>query len=486
MKRTYLIYMCSLMVSVPALAQTIRKGEVSIQDLNVSRNGKAVTVSMDIDISKLDISGDETVILTPVVEKGECEIELPAVEVMGRRSYLHFLRNDKKTVTPAPFYAERVAKRAERKKGEKQRIAYTAQIQFEEWMRGSTIGIYEGNCACSPAPVQVGEDQLGRFLPELYTPSYRLSFMEPEPEPVKVRDKALTAYINFYVDKYDIIRNYKDNARELDSVIHSIKVVEQDKDLTVTSVSIEGWASPEATEAHNKELSQNRANALADYVAKQTGIQRSHIQAAGRGEDWEGLKREVKATPNLQSRDEILAIIDDNTLTQDQKDQKLVELVPATIYQRLLNELYPRLRRNDYKIVYNVRNFNLEEARKLIDTDPTKLSVNEMYKVAGAYQKGSKDYNHVMEVAAKTYPENVAAAVNYAAIQLNAGDYDGTLATLYKSDRNDCRVQAVMGSVYLAKGYTEEARKIWEKAAAQGSADAKHNLAELNKYLNSL
>ncbi|MBQ3196941.1 MAG: tetratricopeptide repeat protein, partial [Alistipes sp.] len=170
----------------------------------------------------------------------------------------------------------------------------------------------------------------------------------------------------------------------------------------------------------------------------------------------------------------------------DQKDKQLKDLIPPTIYERLMNEMYPKLRRNDYRIVYNVRNFNLEEARALIDSDPRKLSLGEMYKVAGSYDKDSKEYKKVMAVAAKTYPQAVAAAVNQAAQQIAAKDYNGALKTLEATNRDDARVLATEGYVYISMGQQDKAREAWTKAAAKGNADAKHNLAELDKHLKSL
>ena len=188
----------------------------------------------------------------------------------------------------------------------------------------------------------------------------------------------------------------------------------------------------------------------------------------------------------LLNRNQVLAIINDEQMELDAKDEALKGLEPTTIYERLMNEMYPRLRRNDYHIVYNVRNFNLEEARALVDSDPRKLSVGELYKVAGSYEKGSKEYNHVMEVAAQTYPEVVAATVNAAAVKMQSELYDEALAILMRSDLGDDRVLSAMGNVYVAQQQYIKAREVWQRAADKGNADAAHNLSELNKYLASL
>ena len=188
----------------------------------------------------------------------------------------------------------------------------------------------------------------------------------------------------------------------------------------------------------------------------------------------------------MLNQDKVLAIIAKDGLSLDEKESQLKKLEPVAIYNRLLDELYPRLRRNDYHIIYNVRNFDLEEARALVDSNPRKLSLGELYKVAGSYEKGSKEYNHVMEVAAQTYPSVVAAAVNAAAVKMEAKDYDGALAILSKSAQDDSRILVAQGNAYVAKDEVEKAREAWSKAAQKGNADAKHNLAELEKYVQSL
>ena len=486
MKRT-ILYIIGVVASVAAMsfeasAQQIMEGQAEVKNLSVTRTGSSVKVDMSVDISSLNVGADETLVLTPVIQKGDKEVAMPSIEIMGRRAWLYWLRNGEKSVTSQPAYAEREAKRAERKAGEKQSVAYSANVAYEQWMKSANVVIKEGSAGCSDL-IALGDSKLQRILHEAYNPKYLLAFVEPKPEPVKVRDESHSAYINFKVDKFDILEDYKTNAKELASIIGSIERVEHDRDLTITSIRIEGWASPEATQAHNKRLSTNRANSLADYVAAKTDIERSHIEAEGMGEDWAGLRELVAAEKSLKSQAEVLAIIDNKSLTEDQKDNRLKAMVPAAIYERLMNEMYPKLRRNDYRIIYNVRNFNTEEARKLIDSDPRKLSLGEMYKVAGSYAKGSADYNHIMEVAAKTYPTEVAAAVNAAGVMLGKGDANGAMAVLSKSDQSDVNVQVAMGYAYAKAGNADKAREWWQKAADKGSADAKHNLAELAKSL---
>lgn len=488
MKRFFALY--SIVASILAVTTVSAQDVVSTKDSRVSNfevsraNGK-LTIDMDIDISTLDIGSDETFVITPVIINDNNIEKLAAIEVMGRRAYLYSQRNDAQTVTDNPFYSQRKAKRAERKAGQKQSVEYNATTNFAEWMRGGKVQLNMGSCGCDPWVEYVGTDDAGDVGQEIYNPSYICSYIAPEPEPIKVRNESHSAYINFWVDRYEILEKYKNNATELAGIIESITKVDDDEDLTITSITIEGWASPEATEYHNKVLSENRANSLANYVSKKTGVDRNLIEAIGCGEDWDGLRELVDATPGLYKRDEVYEILDSN-LSLDQKDYRLSQLQPSDIYARLMNEMYPKLRRNDYKIIYEVRNFDLEEARRLIHETPEKLSVDEIYKVAGSYEKGSKEYDFAIETAAKVYPTDVPAMVNYVRHLVAEGKLNEALGELQRSKRDDKDIQAVEGYVYLLKGEYDVARGYIEAAAAAGSEDAKHNLAELDKYEQSL
>lgn len=455
-----------------------------IQNLVIDRANGQVTVTMDIDVTNVPVGGDDTLVLVPVVTDDIQKHKMPAIELMGRRAYLYHMRNDQATETDNPYAAARAMKRAEKKDGGRQVIPYTHTFPFEEWMRGCKVGLRTGECACGKLG-EMREESIGDFGHEIYQPQYVWSFIEPEPEPIKVRDESHSAYINFYVDRYNIVENYKNNAKELAGILESISKVDDDEDLTITSITIEGWASPEDTEQHNQILSDNRANSLADWVTKKTGIDRDNIDAIGRGEDWAGLRKEVEAS-NIQGKKQILDVIDEPNMSLDGKDWALKSLVPPTIYQNLLKNIYPRQRRNDYKIIYEVRNFNLEEARVLVDEDPKKLSVGEIYKVAGSYERGSKEYNHAMAVAAKQYPEVVAAAINAANLEVAEGNYHEALKILGRSDQDDARIQAAEGYIYLMEQDYDKAREILTKAAEQGNEDAKHNLAEMEAHLASI
>ena len=80
--------------------------------------------------------------------------------------------------------------------------------------------------------------------------------------------------------------------------------------------------------------------------------------------------------------DKVLRLIDECEGDKDACEKRIRESVSPDVYTRLLNEMYGPLRRNEYKIEYSVRSFNLEEAKKQIKTRPDLLSVEEIYTAA--------------------------------------------------------------------------------------------------------
>ncbi|MEZ4776357.1 MAG: hypothetical protein R3D00_24495 [Bacteroidia bacterium] len=94
----------------------------------------------------------------------------------------------------------------------------------------------------------------------------------------------------------------------------------------IDGVSLEGWASPGGKESFNMKLSQKRADALKKALEILNGnISSLNVTAEGKGEDWERVRLLTQASTKLTSEQkaEVLAIANDGSLTNDQKEAKL-------------------------------------------------------------------------------------------------------------------------------------------------------------------
>lgn len=88
-------------------------------------------------------------------------------------------------------------------------------------------------------------------------------------------------------------------------------------------------------------------------------------------ENWIGLREAVEqmSTATLPHRAAILKIIDDVTLKPDPKEKKIKRLYPQE-YRYLLKNVYPGLRRSDYEITFEYKEFTLTEAKEIYKTKP--------------------------------------------------------------------------------------------------------------------
>ena len=145
----------------------------------------------------------------------------------------------------------------------------------------------------------------------------------------------------------------------------------------------------------------------------------------------------------------------------------------------MLPVAYPALRRTDYKVTYDVREFSLEEARRIIKERPQKLSLNEMYLVANSYEAGSADFNNVFEVAVRMFPESEIANVNAACVALKNGNMKD--AARFLANAGDSPEAKNARGVFAAmNGDNEAASVLFAQASSLEAARNNYNKIKSN------
>ena len=484
MKR-HILLATMLLAGMSAFAQMGYMKDIEVSGREVRRVGDEVRVTMRFDLSDVKMKRQHTTQLVPVLvsKDGRNELELPSVVINGRIRNRAIRRQE--ALTGKPVY-EHVQTTVRRKNGEAQTVSYEATAPFARWMYDSRLEVREAVTGCAECGEGGETSTLDPLVLARFVPNYQVALQEPAPEPVKRRDEVRSARLQYRRASYKTEPGYGNNAKELADVQASLDAVKENHDLTITGIYITGYASPEGSVAYNMTLSERRAKTFTDYIKSQNGnIAASLWHVDWKGEDWEGLRREVEKHPGLLKQDEVLAIIDGCDGNQDECENQLKALVPPTIYERLLNEMYVPLRRNEYRIEYNVRNFSLEEAKQQVRTNPKLVSLNEMYQVAGSYGKGTAEYNEVMEIAARTYPDNPIALSNAAVTKISQKDAAGAIALL-EGKRLDATAKNTLAVAYAETGAYDKAKSLFEEAVREGNADAKGNLEQLVKVMEQL
>ncbi len=472
MKRTIFIlaslFVTTIMAVAAAQTTTSIIPGVSVENFNINRNGKYLTVTMDIDLSKLDVSSNRAVLLTPRLANGADSLDLPSVGIYGHRRYYYYIRNGISTISGETEKSFKASNKPEQ-------VEYDNHIPYEKWMDGAILKFHRSDWGCCQALLAEYEGLLGRhreaFFPELV-------FVQPKAEIMKSRSLSGSAYIDFPVDKTVIYPDYRRNTVELGKIQATIDSVRNDKDVTITSVWLKGFASPESPYKHNTDLAIGRTAALKKHIGQLYHFADSIIRTDYEPEDWAGLRHYVDQS-NIDHRTEILAMIDSD-LEPDAKEAKIKRTYPDE-YRFMLQNFYPALRHTDYRIDYNIRTFSdVEEIKRIIAEQPQKLSQNEFYLVAGKYEPGTDEFTEVFETAVRMFPNDEIANLNAANAAIRRDDF--ATAHRYLDKAGDSAEAAyARGALAIREKDFATARRYLDKAKGMGLEKATLTLGELDK-----
>lgn len=176
---------------------------------------------------------------------------------------------------------------------------------------------------------------------------------KPDKQLLRIFELKKRAYIDFPVDKIVLHADYRRNPAQLDSIVNTINTVKNDTTIEIVGIEIHGYASPESPYAHNEYLAKNRAQALTEYVRRMVDLPDSLFKVAYTAEDWDGLREYIKGS-NLEHKQEILEIANDESLNPDAREAKIRKLYPSE-YKFMVDVWYPALRHSDYRIFYRVK-----------------------------------------------------------------------------------------------------------------------------------
>ncbi|MBF6598463.1 MAG: DUF3868 domain-containing protein [Fermentimonas sp.] len=470
-----------VMASFEVAAQDYYSTQLTLENINIVKDADVTNISLDINLNNLNIDKNELLIITPIVvsNSSENKKELDAITIIGKR------RN---RVLQRPFTYEGkpnidIANENTliRNNESSQLVSYTTSLPYEEWQRDAQLLISTEVIGCANCrdyePEIIVTD---RILTERFVPEYQFSYITPEVEEIKERSETYSAHLNYVVGRWDLLPGYENNAAVLAKVDDIIQELKGDNDLTISNFTITGYASPEGTQQSNLLLSQRRAQSFAKHIEAKYGYNSNQFKVEWKGEDWNGL-REAIISSDLANKNDIIDIIS-SVSDIDARDGRIRAFDNEVTYNRILNELYPPLRRNDYNIAFVSRPFDVEEAAEVIKTRPKLLSLNEMFHVANTFPAESAEYREVFEVAAKTFPESETANINVAVTELNNNNIDAALERLEKM-KDSPAAWNMLGVAYAQKDMDEQAEEYFNKAIEQGDEDALHNLQQLERYV---
>ncbi|KGN94951.1 DUF3575 domain-containing protein [Porphyromonas crevioricanis] len=154
--------------------------------------------------------------------------------------------------------------------------------------------------------------------------------------------------ITFQVNKVDLEEN-----EQLKNIVSVINKLRKDEHFGIGYIWIAGSASPEGPIDGNKRLGKSRAEALADYLKRETHLEDVDIRIENIWEDWASLSL-LLSKQDFPNKEKVIQIIA-NEEKWDQRKLKIKRIDKRKTWNLLLHEMFPKLRNARMVIVCSVK-----------------------------------------------------------------------------------------------------------------------------------
>ena len=410
-------------------AVLLSDAQTVISNESLTHDGTNVTVTFDIDTDVKDLPSNRKEVIMPYIYNGKDTIYMDVVEIYGKGRYKR----------------ERQVNAIEGDKdwelGDNQTLKgevyhYRDQIPLKRWMNPANLGIRRQlvGCACEK---EWGEENITEGVPLFEEPALPARRI---PEYVLVDASRAWDFgqdeleIIFKVSKIEIDSSVFNNEVTFGKILAAVDKIFSNPYYKIDKIEVAGYASPEGRPAFNKWLGENRAKALIDYIIEhrpQYNLTRDNFRIRNGEENWAGLRRVVAAS-DLEQKERVLQIIDDESIPGELKKNKIKWIDRAKTWKQMLEDIYPHLRCARYLAVYY--DSTNDEAVDIIN------QANQMIR-EGKYAEA---YEHIKPVD------------------------------------NDMRAYNTVGVALMMQGEFEKAMPWFEKAIEGNCASAQQNIDAIN------
>lgn len=342
MRKFFVTIILALAASILANAQTAIRNEAMTADKD------SVTVTFELDTDKTDLPLRRKEVILPYIYNEKDTLFLDVVEVYGKGRY-------KRERQVNAINGDRDWELGENQILRKEGIyEYESKVPLKRWMKVANLGIRRQivGCACENdledenlTQASLFEDpQVVRRIPEYVIADVdrMWDFGKDELE------------IVFKVSKIEIDSSVFNNEVTFGKILKAVDNIMQNPKYKFDKIQVAGYASPEGPPAFNTWLGENRAKALIDYIIKhrpEYDLTMEDFEIVNGEENWAGLRR-VLTESDMKEKDQVIAIIDDENLTGEQKKMRIEAMDHGWVWRSMIEKIYPHLRCARYLAVY--------------------------------------------------------------------------------------------------------------------------------------
>lgn len=479
-----LIAILTLIICSTAFAQGGERymGSIVFNNGKLKEENDSINFSINILVADKAVHHRAGVRFVPVIVAGEKSLELPDILVMGKNKSKTYARLQRVLGKKAKKNFREPLKVLTVGEGDSTLFHYSYAAPYEMWMDEGRLVIYQEMIDYRDNRTFIAQsfDNKVELAPRIpYEVNPNANYVLPAPEK-KVRKRQGQAFLDFQSGKSVIIPTYRRNPVELDKIRQMFVEIAADSDVNINGLFIEGYASPEGSYTLNERLSRERAQALKEYILNnfELPLTQDKVKVSWVAEDWDGLETLIRMD-DMQYKEEILALIESEE-ELDRREQKLRQLRGGAPYRKMLNELFPQLRRVEYQVDFTIRDYTGAELKNMTAKDYPMLAQRELFMLATEGAEQSVSDNILLNVIPSMYPSSVTAAVNASAVLIKRGEYISARGLLEKFGEYE-EAWNNIGVIYMMEGNLDEAERMFQLALDAGVEEAQHNLSEVSK-----
>ena len=476
----------ALMIPVVSMAQTAFKGQLRISNERISVQGELLRVQLRVSYDDNVLNHGETLNITPVLKSGYRFQPLSSVVV------------NSKNPKSAGMQRASIAVVALNKRSGEHYFDYDTTVPFSEWMREASLFIESEEM--SDGRSHIYEDKLFdriiiRNSPQssTYDPLKKgnvmtgtaakvewVQFIEPSVE----SDLQLT--FRGTIPLADNRKIGAMNTRRFNEQVFGIINKELTEHLqvqgtTISHIDIKGYGAPIGNFQTNETRSSARALALKNYLLTDAPLGINSVSVTWIAEDWDSIASLIDQS-DMRLRAAALDIIRSVDVSKG-REAELRNLGSGGPFSQMEHYIFPKVCRIEYVAKLNRSMTSPQDSRLLLTHSPKAMNIADFYATARNFTVGSREFNDIIDLCARLFPDNAEANIDAAGVALLRGDIDKAESYL-KAWSTDSRAYNNLGVCYMLRGNYAKAEVYLAMADAFGIPTASKALEYLRNIKN--
>ena len=270
-----------------------------------------------------------------------------------------------------------------------------------------------------------------------------------------------------------------------------ISAIKANPKITVNSISISGFASPDGIEVKNQNLSRQRTESARTFMmnlmkkVNSTNCKDTMCYTLNpKGEDFIGFKEQLQITSTISQSDKdlFLRVVEMNN-DQDKKEQAMKDL--GKTWTELEKDVFPKIRRAVIQVNYSEKGLTDTEINQALVNNTSILGVEELLYAAESLTNNISEKSKIYELAVGNFSADHRCHNNLGAVRFLQNRRQDAKINFEKSNslKDNASSKNNLAGVYLLSGDKVQAKKLMAQTksiASKNSSLLAYNNAILN------